>query len=190
MTEPVTAKREQVSKKDDKEDNASVQEIMVRSNNMSFPSPFWTFGDYITTRRWSIFDVAGRRRRICETQGSPHEEGVLYALGFKVGTSLKVLESRDFFLFFVKYSSSGSAPTWSPCQWLASTKHLARASSPTTTSYRLSGRLVAFRILSFKCFESVFIYVCHPRSVASSTALVGSVTASSWTGKAKKSRKT
>ena len=38
MTEPVTAKREQVSKKDDKEDNASVQEIMVRSNNMSFPS--------------------------------------------------------------------------------------------------------------------------------------------------------
>ena len=96
MTEPVTAKREQVSKKDDKEDNASVQEIMVRSNNMGFPSPFWTFGDYITTRRWSIFDVAGRRRRICETQGSPHEEGVLYALGFKVGTSLKVLESRDF----------------------------------------------------------------------------------------------
>ena len=38
----------------------------------------------------SIFDVAGRRRRICETQGSPHEEGVLYALGFKVGTSLNV----------------------------------------------------------------------------------------------------
>ena len=38
MTEPVTAKREQVSKKDDKEDNASVQEIMVKSNNMSFPS--------------------------------------------------------------------------------------------------------------------------------------------------------
>ena len=37
MTEPVTAKREQVSKKDDKEDNASVQEIMVGSNNMSFP---------------------------------------------------------------------------------------------------------------------------------------------------------
>ena len=105
MTEPVTAKREQVSKKDDKEDNASVQEIMVRSNNLSFPSPFWTFGDYITTRRWSIFDVAGRRRRICETQGSPHEEGVLYALGFKVGTSLKVLESNDSFLFFVKYSS-------------------------------------------------------------------------------------
>jgi len=29
MTEPVTAKREQVSKKDDKEDNASVQEIMA-----------------------------------------------------------------------------------------------------------------------------------------------------------------
>ena len=138
----------------------------------------------------SIFDVAGRRRRICETQGSPHEEGVLYALGFKVGTSLKVLESGDFFLFFVKYSSSGSAPTWSPCQWLASTKHLAKASSPTTTSYRLSGRLVAFRILSFKCFESVFIYFCHPRSVASSTALAGSSTASSWTGKAKKSRKT
>ena len=40
MTEPVTAKREQVSKKEDKEDNASVQEIMVRSNNMGFPSPF------------------------------------------------------------------------------------------------------------------------------------------------------
>ena len=154
MTEPVTAKREQVSKKDDKEDNASVQEIMVRSNNMSFPSPFWTFGDYIT-RKWSIFDVAGRRRRICETQGSPHEEGVLYALGFKVGTNLKVIESRDFFLFSVKYSSSGSAPIWSRCQWLASTKHLARASSQTTTSYRLSGRLVAFSRLSFKCFESV-----------------------------------
>ena len=158
MTEPVTAKREQVSKKDDKEDNASVQEIMVRSNNMSFPSPFWTFGDYLT-RKWSIFDVAGRRRRLCETQGSPHEERVLYALGFKVGTSLKVLESRDFFLFFVKYSSSGSAPTWSPCQWLASTKHLAKASSPTTTSYRLLGRLVAFRRLSFKCFESVHIFI-------------------------------
>ena len=153
MTEPVTAKREQVSKKDDKEDNASVQEIMVRSNNMSFPSPFpfWTYYEKMN----SIFDVAGRRRRICETQGSPHEEGVLYALGFKVGTSLKVLESRDFFLFSVKYSSSGSAPIWSRCQWLASTKHLARASSPTTTSYRLSGRLVAFSRLSFKCFESV-----------------------------------
>ena len=154
MTEPVTAKREQVSKKDDKEDNASVQEIMVRSNNMSFPSPFWTFGDYITTRRWFIFDVAGRRRRICETQGSPHEEGVLYALGFKVGTSLKILESKDFFLFFVKYSSSGSAPTWSPCQWLASTKHLARVSSQTTTSYRLSGRLVAF---SRECSTPIFV---------------------------------
>ena len=155
MTEPVTAKREQVSKKDDKEDNASVQEIMVRSNNMSFPSPFWTFGDYIT-RKWNIFDFAGGRRRICDTQGIPHEEGVLYALGFKVGTSWKFESFRveRFFLFFVKCSSSGSAPTWSPCQWLASTKHLARASSQTTTSYRLSARLVAFSTL-FKCFESV-----------------------------------